>query len=98
MNLAVESPPAAEAAVIGLHELPRQTEAVVVDVGAGAGPQDQELLLRLIEIGFLPGERVRVVAQGHPGCDPLAVRIGQSTFALRRHEAHLIYVRPGGGA
>jgi len=86
------------AAVIGLPELPRQTEAVVVDVGAVAQPQDTELVLRLIEIGFLPGERVRVIAQGHPGNDPLAVRIGQSTFALRRHEAQLVRVRPGGGA
>jgi ferrous iron transport protein A len=86
------------AAVIGLPELPRQTEAVVVEVGAGAQPQDTELVLRLIEIGFLPGERVRVIAQGHPGNDPLAVRIGQSTFALRRHEAQLVRVRLGGGA
>jgi hypothetical protein len=42
----------------------------------------------------LPGERVCVIAQGFPGHDPLAVRIGHTTFALRRYEAALIRVVP----
>jgi ferrous iron transport protein A len=45
-----------------------------------------------MEIGFLPGESVRIVATGFPAGDPLAVRIGQATFALRRHEAALVRV------
>ncbi|CAN5172665.1 hypothetical protein BH11PSE10_BH11PSE10_12950 [soil metagenome] len=44
----------------------------------------------LAEIGFLPGELVSVMARGLPGSDPLVVRIGQSTFALRRAEAACI--------
>ena len=36
--------------------------------------------LRLLEIGFLPGERVRVIAQGFPGPDPLAVRVGHDAL------------------
>ena len=44
----------------------------------------------LAEIGFLPGEPVSVMARGLPGADPLVVRIGQSTFALRRAEAECI--------
>ena len=44
----------------------------------------------LAEIGFLPGESVSVMARGLPGADPLVVRIGQSTFALRRAEAACI--------
>ncbi|WP_318013540.1 FeoA family protein [Paucibacter sp. Y2R2-4] len=46
----------------------------------------------LEEIGFLPGEAVRVMARGQPGADPLVVRIGQSTFALRRAEAECVAV------
>lgn len=42
---------------------------------------------RLAEIGFVPGERVMVMARGQPGGEPLAVRVGVSTFALRRAEA-----------
>jgi ferrous iron transport protein A len=48
--------------------------------------------LRLIEIGFLPGERVRVVARGQPGDDPIAVRLGHTTFALRKFEAAFVSV------
>jgi len=52
--------------------------------------QAHELALRLIEIGFLPGERVRVVARGQPGDEPIAVRLGNTTFALRRFEAAFV--------
>jgi len=48
---------------------------------------------RLEEIGFLPGERVMVTARGGLGGDPLAVRIGHSTFALRRAEAACVLIR-----
>jgi ferrous iron transport protein A len=54
---------------------------------AGGWPQ------RLEELGFLPGELVTVVARGLPGGDPLAVRVGQSRFALRRGEAACVQVR-----
>jgi ferrous iron transport protein A len=49
---------------------------------------------RLEELGFLPGERVTVLTRGKPGGDPLAVRVGHSTFALRRAEAACVHVRP----
>jgi ferrous iron transport protein A len=48
---------------------------------------------RLEELGFLPGELVMVMARGQPGGDPLAVRVGQSMFALRRAEAACVIVR-----
>jgi len=50
----------------------------------------------LEEIGFIVGERVMLMARGFPGGDPLVVRIGQSTFALRRAEAACIRVLPIG--
>lgn len=80
--------------VHGLHELPPDVLGEVVDV-RGADDQDQPLVLRLLEIGFLPGETVRVIARGVPGGDPLAVRIGHTTFALRRREAGMVRVRRG---
>ena len=46
----------------------------------------------LEEIGFIPGERVELIARGFPGGDPLVVRIGQSTFALRQAEAACVRV------
>lgn len=44
------------------------------------------------EIGFIPGEEVMLMARGLPGGDPLVVRVGQSTFALRRAEAACVCV------
>ena len=46
----------------------------------------------LEEIGFIVGERVMLMARGLPGGDPLVIRIGQSTFALRRAEAACVRV------
>lgn len=74
-----------------LHELPLQVPALVRDVIAPEGLP--EWRARLEEIGFLPGEPVRVIARGAPGGDPLVVRIADSTFALRRAEAACIQVQ-----
>ena len=79
--------------VIGLDTLARNVPARIVDLKDASDEEGQELLLRLMEIGFLPGEPVRIVATGFPGPDPLAVRIGQATFALRRHEAAQVLVQ-----
>lgn len=49
---------------------------------------------RLEELGFLPGERVLVMARAAPGGDPLAVRVGHDTYALRRQEAACVQVKP----
>jgi len=38
------------------------------------------------------GEHVSVLARGLPGGDPLVVRIGQSTFALREAEAACVHL------
>lgn len=46
----------------------------------------------LEEIGFMPGEHVELMARGAFGGDPLVVRVGLSTFALRRAEAACIVV------
>src|SRR5437899_7551766 len=85
----------AASAAISLHQLPSRQWAIVLDVLRPDSPEDRELVLRLTEIGFVPGEAVCIVANGVPGREPLAVRLGHTTFALRRHEASLIRVTPG---
>jgi len=82
-------------AAISLHQLPNHQWATVLDVLRPDEKEGRELVLRLTEIGFIPGEAVRIVATGVPGREPLAVRLGHTTFALRRHEASLIRVTPG---
>jgi ferrous iron transport protein A len=78
--------------IIPLSQLPLGVDATVTEVLRGDQAEDHELVLRLIEIGFLPGERVRVIARGQPGHEPLAVRLGHTTFALRRFEAAFVKV------
>ena len=79
-----------------LFDLPLGREATVSSgpVAVGGEATDRELALRLFEIGFVDGERVRVVARGHPGGDPVAVRVGNTMFALRRFEAERVLVAP----
>lgn len=79
---------------LGLDELPEDRWATVSDVTVPADPTDRGLVLRLLELGFVPGERVRVLREGKPGREPLAIRVGHTTFALRRHEAAFIRVIP----
>ena len=82
---------------VPLSQLRTGADATVAEVLAPAHAQDRELALRLIEIGFLPGERLRVIARGQPGDEPIAVRLGATTFALRRFEAALVRVHPLAG-
>lgn len=83
------------ATALRLDQLPSHQWATVVDVAHPNGHDDPELALRLTEIGFVPGEAVRIIASGVPGREPLAVRLGHTTFALRRHEAAFVRVTPG---
>ncbi|MBN8510152.1 MAG: ferrous iron transport protein A [Burkholderiales bacterium] len=76
-----------------LHQLPDGAPAVVLGVAECSDELDPALLRRLGELGFLPGEPVRVLRRGPGGREPLAVRIGDSRFALRLAEARCIEVR-----
>ena len=46
----------------------------------------------LTALGFEPGEPVRLISRARPGGDPLCVRVGGSTYALRRAEAACIRI------
>jgi len=83
-----------ESAPIRLTELRMGTPARVVSIAASDAATPVELGRRLAELGFLPGEAVRVVARGLMARAPIAVRIGTGTFALRLFEAACIRVCP----
>ena len=54
--------------------------------------QSPEWAAGLADLGFLPGEAVRVLRRGAQLTGNLVVRVGQSTFALRHAEAECIAV------
>ena len=57
-------------------------------------PAVPERTRQLQELGFLRGEQVVLLRRTQPGNDPMVVRIGLSTFALRRAEAACILIAP----
>lgn len=73
---------------MNLDQAPLSTVWRVAGVCAPDGQDEQARQLE--ELGFLPGEPVCVMSRGLFGGDPLAVRVGLSTFALRREEARCI--------
>ncbi|MBC5785857.1 ferrous iron transport protein A [Ramlibacter sp. USB13] len=86
-----ELPPAAPAAAPScLDRAPLGEPLVVRRVLPDA--RVPERARQLEEIGFYPGEQVMVMTRGIPGGDPLVVRVGQSTFALRGAEAACVQV------
>lgn len=66
--------------------------ARVTGLAAVVGEEQVAMRMRLLELGFAPGEPIRVVAESFPRRDPMAVRIGNATFALRRYEAAMVYI------
>ncbi len=71
----------------------RGTVAEVRDDGQSLGDESHSTISRrLLELGFVPGEPLEVVAAVWPGGDPIAVRLGNTTFALRRREARAVLV------
>jgi ferrous iron transport protein A len=93
----VSKPPDGTGRQLPLAQLRRGQVATVsglvdsasIDSGRDAS---QSLVIRLRDLGFVPGARCEVVARMWLGGDPIAVRIGGSTFALRRAEAAAVQV------
>ena len=75
-----------------------ETGAPLVVIGLDDRAGLPDLQMRLRELGFMEGEPVCVLRRGQPGGEPLAVRIGASTFALRRIEAACVRVAARHGA
>ncbi|WP_079227365.1 FeoA family protein [Pseudomonas putida] len=74
-----------------LCDLPGRQEACVTQVERNG---DTDLVgQRLQDIGFVPGERVSIVARAPWGGDPVLVQVGSTRFALRLSEAQKILVK-----
>jgi ferrous iron transport protein A len=74
-----------------LSDLAVDASGSVLAVEAPSGVPHSDLPLRLAELGFLPGQPVRLIARLPLG-GPLAVRVGTGTFALRREEAACVRI------
>jgi ferrous iron transport protein A len=81
---------------VSLGSLRKGARGVVTDVRDDAQSLGDEahstVSRRLLELGFIPGEAIEVVEEIWPGGDPIAVRLGNTTFALRRREAGAVMV------
>ena len=75
---------------VSLSALRPGTTATIVRVGSASALESVET--RLLELGFICGETVEVVAEARPGRDPFVVRVGSTTFALRRLEVQNVWV------
>lgn len=73
-----------------LTQLAKGRQAVVVGVSKASA--DDAIAHRLLDLGFVPGERVTCVALAPWGGDPLLVQVGFTRFALRRSEAARVAV------
>jgi ferrous iron transport protein A len=77
-----------------LDALKAGQSATVIHLASSGQHGSADVQRRLMELGFVPGERIRMLKRGVPGGEPLAVKVGESTFALRRFEAALISIQP----
>lgn len=67
------------------------SELVIGDKATILSLEDEELILKLMEMGFLPGEQV-VVEEIAPLGDPISVMVAGYQVALRISEAESIIV------
>lgn len=88
MNAAHATPASSS---LTLDTLPVRVVAIIHDIRT-ATKEGAALKRRLMELGFVPGERVEVLRRVFAGSGPLAVRVGTSTFAMRSLESSLIEV------
>jgi ferrous iron transport protein A len=77
---------------VTLSDLPLNDSALVESVQELHA--NDAIARRLQELGFVPGENVRLVARGPIGGEPLLVQVGFTRFALRIAEARRIRIQP----
>ena len=75
-----------------LERLGLGQQAAVRSLDAARAGQPVERARQLADMGFVPGEAVRVLAAAWPGGDPIVVLVGGARFALRRAEAACVAV------
>jgi len=80
--------------VRALTDLANGQRGVIARVQPSGDLVDAATVQRLHELGFLPGEPVRVLQRGPGGREPIAVQVGDTLFALRWVEARCVDVQP----
>jgi ferrous iron transport protein A len=90
-----KSPSTATVALATLRKGDRGVVQQVLEIDAGVVGDQQGASIgrRLVEIGFVPGEKIQIIETVWPGGDPMAVRVGSTVFALRRREAQAVLVQ-----
>ena len=90
-SAALEATPMAEC--VTLSQVAVGQTVIIREIRAGVSEREGgDIGLRLLELGFVEGESLCVIAHGFAGGEPIAVRIGNTTFALRRFEADHVLV------
>lgn len=74
-----------------LSQLSRGEISIVDHVEELSSPDP--IAARLKDLGFVPGETVKIIAFSPFGANPIAVQIGSTRFALRRSEAIRVIIR-----
>ncbi len=75
-----------EQAIFSLGKLKEGDSAIIV------GLENSDLSLKLMEMGFLPGEEI-FIDRIAPLGDPISVKIGTYLLSLRKEEANAVMVR-----
>jgi ferrous iron transport protein A len=70
----------------------RGTIVAIAATDDANGVPAAELERRLLELGFVEGASVEILHEGPVGGDPIAVRVNDTTIALRRREAMAILI------
>lgn len=72
---------------ISIDQLPVGSSATVMELS------NDSLSLKLMEMGLIPGKILKVMKRASYG-DPIAIRYGDTTLALRKNEAQKVMVKP----
>lgn len=86
-------PEKSEAGNICLVDLGVHKPTVISSLVSLEGDASSGVIQRLAELGFMAGETICVLQHGPGGREPIAVQVGDTVFALRRHEASFIQVK-----
>jgi len=89
----LSSGPEGNAGSICLADLAAHRPTTITGLAAGDGEAGAVVRNRLAELGFMAGESICVLQRGPGGREPIAVQVGDTVFALRRHEAGFVQVR-----
>ena len=92
-SLPVAPQAVADANVMPLGSLRRGDQGVVAAIREGVSHVAEDLLTRILEMGFIEGASVVLMHEGPIGRDPIAVMIRDTMVALRRREADAILVK-----